>query len=210
MIGQTHKPSLMRITSRLGSSCTFQAPSQESPSVVSAHTDAAINVVQARMECALLAQPEVGVAFEPPIRYRSYMPHLIKFCGSCRRNPPKSNTLTTHHREVLTSIALPSDTVVAYSLAHHLRSQWMQHAMSDPCLFHATLFSASVSIDMLRGQKCIARTLYHQTWALRLINEQLAQTEPVLNYGTLGTVVPLLYYNVGIHSMGECIQNGWR
>ncbi|GAQ46164.1 hypothetical protein AtubIFM55763_009758 [Aspergillus tubingensis] len=68
--------------------------------------------------------------------------------------------------------------------------------MSDPCLFHATLFSASASIDMLQGQQHSARTLYHHTWAIRLINERLAQTEPVLDYGTLGAVVPLLYYNM--------------
>jgi hypothetical protein len=82
------------------------------------------------------------------------------------------------------------------SLAHHLRSHWMQTAMTDPCLFHATLFSASASIDMLRGQQGTTLTLYHQTWAIRLINERLAQREPVLTYGTLGAVIPLLYYNV--------------
>ncbi|KGO45019.1 hypothetical protein PEX1_050500 [Penicillium expansum] len=68
--------------------------------------------------------------------------------------------------------------------------------MSDPCLFHATLFGASASIDMLQGQQITTRTLYHQTWAIRLLNERLAQTEPVLNYGTLGAVIPLLYYNM--------------
>ncbi|KAL5047903.1 hypothetical protein BDW71DRAFT_205863 [Aspergillus fruticulosus] len=68
--------------------------------------------------------------------------------------------------------------------------------MSDPCLFHATLFSASASINMLRGQQNTAQTLHHQTWAIRLINERLAQTEPVLNYGTLGAVIPLLYYSM--------------
>jgi hypothetical protein len=83
----------------------------------------------------------------------------------------------------------------------------MQHAMSDPCLFHATLFSASASIDMLRGQQNSSRTLYHQTWAIRLINKQLAQTEPVLNYGTLGAVIPLLYYNVGIRSLSHRMRN---
>ncbi|KAL4994477.1 hypothetical protein BDV10DRAFT_203805 [Aspergillus recurvatus] len=123
-----------------------------------------------------LAPMGLGVAFNPPITYRSYMPQLIQF--------------------FLTSVALPSDTVVADSLAHHLRSEWMQHAMSDPCLFHATLFSASASIDVLRGQQNTTLTLYHQTWALRLINERLAQREPILTYGTLGAVIPLLYYNM--------------
>lgn len=78
--------------------------------------------------------------------------------------------------------------------------------MSDPCLFHATLFSASASIDMLQDQQHSARTLYHHTWAIRLINERLAQTEPVLDYGTLGAVVPLLYYNVGTRPIGYSMQ----
>lgn len=79
--------------------------------------------------------------------------------------------------------------------------------MSDPCLFHATLFGASASIDMLQGQQITTRTLYHQTWAIRLLNERLAQTEPVLNYGTLGAVIPLLYYNVSIHHIGHSMGN---
>ncbi|KAJ0417254.1 hypothetical protein BJY00DRAFT_303536 [Aspergillus carlsbadensis] len=119
---------------------------------------------------------EVGVALDAPISYRPYMSQLLQF--------------------FLTSIALPSDTVMTDSLAHHLRSQWMQNAMTDPCLFHATLFSASASIDMLRGHQNTTLTLYHQTWAIRLVNERLAQREPVLTYGTLGAVIPLLYYNM--------------
>lgn len=82
----------------------------------------------------------------------------------------------------------------------------MQQAMSDPCLFHATLFSASTSVDMLRGQQNTARTLYHQTWAIRLINERLARTELVLNYGTVGAVIPLLYYNVRIYPIRRPAQ----
>ncbi|OJJ67026.1 hypothetical protein ASPBRDRAFT_200631 [Aspergillus brasiliensis CBS 101740] len=113
---------------------------------------------------------------DPPIGYRSYMSPLLEF--------------------FLTSIALPSDTAGTNSLSHHLRSEWMKHAMTDPCLFHATLFSASASIDMLRGQHNTAVALYHQTWAIRLLNERLAQPEPVLTYATLGAVIPLLYYNM--------------
>ncbi|KAL2816538.1 hypothetical protein BJX63DRAFT_138661 [Aspergillus granulosus] len=128
------------------------------------------------MDFFSLAGGDMGMAFDPPITYRSYMPQLLQF--------------------FLTSIALRSNTVVVDSLAHHLHSQWMQHAMTDPCLFHATLFSASASIDMLRGQRNSTLTLYHQTWAIRLINERLAQRVPVLTYGTLGAVIPLLYYNM--------------
>jgi hypothetical protein len=72
----------------------------------------------------------------------------------------------------------------------------MHQAMSDPCLFHATLFSASASIDMLRNQPNSMPTLYHQTWVIRLVNERLAHRQPLLTYSTLGAVIPLLYYNV--------------
>jgi hypothetical protein len=51
---------------------------------------------------------------------------------------------------------------------------------------------------MLLGRPNTTLTLYHQTWAIRLINERLAQAEPVLTYGTIGAVIPLLYSSVSI------------
>ncbi|GKZ66249.1 hypothetical protein AnigIFM50267_011097 [Aspergillus niger] len=120
---------------------------------------------------SLLVPAAMEAAMDTPIGYRSYMSPLLEF-------------------------SLPSDTIGTNSLSHHLRSEWMKHAMMDPCLFHATLFSASASIDILRCQQNTAVTLYHQTWAIRLLNERLAQPEPVLTYGTLGAVIPLLYYNM--------------
>jgi hypothetical protein len=135
---------LMRIAFRIATSCTHRAASPQPVAIVSGDTEAAIQGVQPWIDLALLAQT-VGLALEPPVRYRSYMSLLIQLCEACHITLPK-DTLTTRYPEVL-----PSIIVVAYSLTHHLRSQWMYHTMSHLCLFHATLLSASASIDMLRS-----------------------------------------------------------
>ncbi|EED20090.1 hypothetical protein TSTA_033360 [Talaromyces stipitatus ATCC 10500] len=68
--------------------------------------------------------------------------------------------------------------------------------MADPCLFHATLFSAAASIDILMGRKATAVTLYHQTSTIGMLSERLNQEFPLLTYGTLGSVLPLIFYNM--------------
>ncbi|KAL3487510.1 hypothetical protein BJX62DRAFT_228021 [Aspergillus germanicus] len=163
---------------RIGASCTYQPVTAHdaASSPHSAGADADADTPQPWLNLASFTGTDVGVALDAPISYRPYMSELLQF--------------------FLTSIALPSETAMTHSLAHHLRSQWMQNAISDPCLFHATLFSASASIDMLRGQQGTTVTLYYKTGAICLINERLAQREPVLTYGTLGAVIPLLYYNM--------------
>lgn len=72
--------------------------------------------------------------------------------------------------------------------------------MTDPCLFHATLFSASASIDILKGHQTSIVTLYHQTSTIRMLSERLNQDVPLLSYGTLGSVLPLIFYNVSIQT----------
>lgn len=68
--------------------------------------------------------------------------------------------------------------------------------MLDPCLFHATMFSASAAIDHLNKRENNTITIYHQTCAIRLLKERLNKEPPVLNYGTLGSVIPMILYNV--------------
>lgn len=99
-------------------------------------------------------------------------------------------------RAVLTSVALPSPVSANNTLASHLRTEWIQASMVDPCAFHATMFSASVSIDSINGVKNNSVTIYHQAWVIRLLNERLTKDAPLLDYSTLGSVIPLLYYNV--------------
>ena len=81
--------------------------------------------------------------------------------------------------------------------------------MLDPCLFHATIFSASATIDRLKSQDSNLITIYHQTWAIRLLNERLNQETPVLGYDTLGSVVPYILHNVRISFKSEA-NSPWR
>lgn len=97
---------------------------------------------------------------------------------------------------VVTSANLPPEIALVNSLKQHMGSVWVQHAMADACLFHATLFSASASIDILMGRQNNTVTLYHQTSTIRMLSERLNQETPLLNYGTLGSVLPLVFYNV--------------
>lgn len=68
--------------------------------------------------------------------------------------------------------------------------------MLDPCLFHATMFSASAALDHLNQRANNTITIYHQTCAIRLLNQRLNKEPPMLNYGTLGSVIPMILYNV--------------
>lgn len=78
--------------------------------------------------------------------------------------------------------------------------------MADPCLFHATLFSAAASIDILMGRQTTRVTLYHQTSTIRMLSERLNHEVPLLNYGTLGSVLPLIFYNVSVQVLLVCNQ----
>ncbi|RAH51174.1 uncharacterized protein BO95DRAFT_458528 [Aspergillus brunneoviolaceus CBS 621.78] len=62
------------------------------------------------------------------------------------------------------------------SIAYHLRSSWIRHALTDPCLFHTTLYTASAEMDAMRGTQGTTTnyaTLYHQTNTIRLLNRRL-------------------------------------
>ncbi|KAL4973592.1 hypothetical protein BDW66DRAFT_141744 [Aspergillus desertorum] len=94
--------------------------------------------------------------------------------------------------------------VEPYSLANYLRSMWISHALADPCLLHATLFSASVQLDALTGaQKSSYATLYHQFNAVRLVRARLATA--ALNSPDDGTVAAVLL--LAIHSSLQSDQN---
>ncbi|KAL2824202.1 hypothetical protein BJY01DRAFT_167119 [Aspergillus pseudoustus] len=65
------------------------------------------------------------------------------------------------------------------SLAYHLRSSWIRHALTDPGLFHATVYTASAQLDTLRETTeppglMNPVTLYHQTKAIAAVNSQIA------------------------------------
>ncbi|KAL5044720.1 hypothetical protein BDW71DRAFT_215555 [Aspergillus fruticulosus] len=81
--------------------------------------------------------------------------------------------------------------VEPYSLAYYLRSTWISHALADPCLLHATLFSASAQLDSLTGARQSSyATLYHQFNAVRLVRSRL--TMVALNSPDDATVASVL------------------
>ncbi|KAL3459720.1 hypothetical protein BJX64DRAFT_264365 [Aspergillus heterothallicus] len=69
----------------------------------------------------------------------------------------------------------------------------MQHALSDPCLFHATLFLGSSYSDMLGGERTSSSiTLFHQSEVLRLVRERLAHPVDGTDDCTLAAITPLV------------------
>ncbi|PYI24423.1 hypothetical protein BO99DRAFT_455341 [Aspergillus violaceofuscus CBS 115571] len=93
-----------------------------------------------------------------PIEPRPHIPGLIRFFQE--------------------QMGLAALQVEMNSIAYHLRSSWIRHALTDPCLFQATLYTASAEMDAMHGAQGTApnyATLYHQTNAIRLLNCRLVR-----------------------------------
>ncbi|KAL2813020.1 hypothetical protein BJX63DRAFT_395427 [Aspergillus granulosus] len=89
-----------------------------------------------------------------PIDYHDHIPMLLRFFQD--------------------KMGLLSFQVETFALATYLRSSWIRSALSDPCLFHATLFSASVQLDALTGiDRPNYATLYHQSNTVKLVRYRL-------------------------------------
>ncbi|KAL4789311.1 hypothetical protein BDV19DRAFT_374326 [Aspergillus venezuelensis] len=107
----------------------------------------------------------------PPV---SVVPLRLPYPVDCKPYIPSLVQLF-QDRMGLTELAVESD-----SLAHHLRSSWIRHAMADPCLFHATLYAASAQLDTLRDMTAAGSaapnpvTLYHQTETIAAVNRRIA------------------------------------
>lgn len=69
--------------------------------------------------------------------------------------------------------------------------------MSDPCLFHATLYSASAYMDITHGSPGNPVTMYHKTETLRLIREAIAMSgHRSLSTSVVAATLHLLYFSV--------------
>ncbi|KAL2825243.1 hypothetical protein BJY01DRAFT_256308 [Aspergillus pseudoustus] len=90
----------------------------------------------------------------------------------------------------------PISPTVPNSLAVHLRTAWMRHAMVDPCLFHSTLFSASAHIDNLRDSAESPRTTYHSMQTVRLLRQKLDDHNSRGRYEVAGAVLALALFNM--------------
>jgi hypothetical protein len=65
------------------------------------------------------------------------------------------------------------------SLAYHMRSSWIHNALTDLCLFHATLYAASAQLDVIQDAATTKTTtnrvtLYHHTETIRVLNNRIA------------------------------------
>ncbi|KAL4920618.1 hypothetical protein BDW62DRAFT_209060 [Aspergillus aurantiobrunneus] len=119
-----------------------------------------------------LQSPDVPVSY--PVTARAYMPRLLRqFC------------------EGLGVSRLP---VAVNSTAYHIQTLWLQGAMSDACLFHSTLYAGSSHLDLQRGQSPSSTTLYHQSEAIRLLNDRLSDAASASDDRTIVAVSPLAMF----------------
>ncbi|KAL3467163.1 hypothetical protein BJX64DRAFT_191736 [Aspergillus heterothallicus] len=81
------------------------------------------------------------------------------------------------------------------SLAFSLRTSWASQALSDPCSFHATLFSASAHLDAFRGESYTPVTTYHYTTAMRLIREKLASPGAMPDEKTIACIPAMVFFS---------------
>ncbi|KAL4993333.1 hypothetical protein BDV10DRAFT_199700 [Aspergillus recurvatus] len=115
--------------------------------------------------------------------------HVI--IASTRKSTVTELSLVAHDAHVQDKQGLSPFQVEPHSLAGYLRSTWISHALADPCLLHATLFSASVQLDALTGaQQSSYATLHHQFNAVRLVRSRLAMA--ALNSPDDATVASVL------------------
>ncbi|KAL2836650.1 hypothetical protein BJX68DRAFT_34599 [Aspergillus pseudodeflectus] len=124
--------------------------------------------------------PDVGYTgislsplFEPyPIPRRWYMPRLLQ--------------------NFIDGLGVSQVPVHPGSMAWSLQTVWMQHALGEPCLFHATLFLGSSYSDMLRGERASSSiTLFHQSEVLRLVGERLGHPVLGIDDCTIAAITPL-------------------
>ncbi|KAL2802862.1 hypothetical protein BJX63DRAFT_413781 [Aspergillus granulosus] len=99
-------------------------------------------------------------------------------------------------RQFCEGIGVHKVPVQAQSMAHKLHTVWIQSALSDPCLFHATLFSGSSYHDLLRGQQTSWITILHQNEVISLVNNRLSDLSTALDERTIAAIVPLCFFAV--------------
>ncbi|RDW63205.1 uncharacterized protein DSM5745_10316 [Aspergillus mulundensis] len=102
--------------------------------------------------------------------------------------------------------------VSASSTAYHIRTSWVQGALSDPCLFHATLYAGSSYLDIQQGHRPSAITVHHRSEAIRHLNERLSNLDSALDDRTLIAITPLAMFAGlnGDRTAGDAHRDGLR
>ncbi|PYI32204.1 hypothetical protein BP00DRAFT_456483 [Aspergillus indologenus CBS 114.80] len=111
-----------------------------------------------------------------PIASRWYMPRLIKHFVECHN----ATRVPINDR----------------SSSYKLQTTWMRGAMSDPCLFHATLFTGSSNFDLRRGVQQSTITLYHYNELIKSVKKRLSDPSTALDDRTIAAITPLALFAV--------------
>jgi len=83
------------------------------------------------------------------------------------------------------------------TFAYEIHNSWTQTVLSDPCLFHATMFATSSFGDMARQTPNNPVTLRHKYETVRLLQRAITNShEGGLSPNALAATTYLLYFAV--------------
>jgi hypothetical protein len=92
------------------------------------------------------------------------------------------------------------------SIAYQMQTIYLRQSLSDPCMFHATMYAASAHLDAARNDRDNPITLYHQTETLHLVRKRIAQSQEGTGEGLDGAiagVIPLAFFTVSLAKLGQ-------
>jgi hypothetical protein len=92
------------------------------------------------------------------------------------------------------------------SIAYQMQTIYVRESLSDPCMFHATMYAASAHLDAARNDRDNPITLYHQTETLHLVRKRIAQSQDGADEGLDGAiagVIPLAFFTVSLAQMAQ-------
>ncbi|KAL3456723.1 hypothetical protein BJX64DRAFT_270165 [Aspergillus heterothallicus] len=82
------------------------------------------------------------------------------------------------------------------TFAHNIYNSWTQAVLSDPCLFHATLFATSSLMDVMQRKQDNPVTLRHKVETIRLIKDAVAKADTDgLKHEIIAVTTYLVYFS---------------
>lgn len=87
------------------------------------------------------------------------------------------------------------------SIAYQMQTVYMRHSLTDPCMFHASMYAASAHLDAARNDCDNPITLYHKSETLHHIRQRIAQSQDGIGEGLDGAiagVIPLAFFAVSL------------
>ncbi|KAL2807904.1 hypothetical protein BJX63DRAFT_410930 [Aspergillus granulosus] len=121
-----------------------------------------------------------------PIQERWYMPFLLQ--------------------QFLQDFGMSKMPVDPKSIAYQMQTVYIRQSLTDPCMFHATMYAASAHLDAARNDYDNPITLYHQTQTLHLVQQRIAQSQDGTDEGLDGAiagVIPLAFFTYLTGDMAE-------